>query len=450
VWAALAEHPETLAVVERLASHHHFFHWHLAFPEVFARGGFDVVLGNPPYLNQLESDTAVGRGAARLLAAVFGAVKQPYTDLATLFLVASLRILRPGGRLALVHPLSFFAAKDAGPARRELATTGIVRSVWITTEHIFPGAAVLVGATCVEHGGGRAARRTTVTRSAGNTFAPASSLVVDMERLATEPTWGGLIADLLGVPFLDLNGPILTTLADTTADFRDQFYGVIPAVVEDGPDTPDATHPPLVITGLVDPAVCLWGARPCTFGKRRWERPRVAIGLLEPSLQAWARGRMRPKLVVATQSRVIEAFADPEGRVLNTVPTITVTPHDPADLWRLLAVLLAPPVSAWALGRYAGTALTISAIKLSAEQLGQVPLPQDRVAWDVAAALVARASASTGRDALLYAAAAAMCDAYGVPREPVLGWWAARYRGPALAVEAPALPRGGTPGPPVE
>jgi hypothetical protein len=35
--------------VEDLAARHHFFHWHLAFPQVFARGGFDVVLGNPPW-----------------------------------------------------------------------------------------------------------------------------------------------------------------------------------------------------------------------------------------------------------------------------------------------------------------------------------------------------------------------------------------------------------------
>lgn len=28
----------------------HFFHWFLEFPEVFAKGGFDCILGNPPYL----------------------------------------------------------------------------------------------------------------------------------------------------------------------------------------------------------------------------------------------------------------------------------------------------------------------------------------------------------------------------------------------------------------
>ena len=30
-------------------SQYQFFHGHLAFPEVFANGGFDVVLGNPPW-----------------------------------------------------------------------------------------------------------------------------------------------------------------------------------------------------------------------------------------------------------------------------------------------------------------------------------------------------------------------------------------------------------------
>lgn len=41
--------PETLRIATRLAERYRFFHWHLAFPHVFERGGFDVVLGNPPW-----------------------------------------------------------------------------------------------------------------------------------------------------------------------------------------------------------------------------------------------------------------------------------------------------------------------------------------------------------------------------------------------------------------
>ncbi len=40
--------------VQQLATQYQFFHWHLAFPDVFAKGGFDCVLGNPPW-EQVEA-----------------------------------------------------------------------------------------------------------------------------------------------------------------------------------------------------------------------------------------------------------------------------------------------------------------------------------------------------------------------------------------------------------
>ena len=38
-----------LAEAKRLADQYQFFHYHLTFPEVFAQGGFDCTLGNPPW-----------------------------------------------------------------------------------------------------------------------------------------------------------------------------------------------------------------------------------------------------------------------------------------------------------------------------------------------------------------------------------------------------------------
>ncbi len=39
----------TVKTTEELAKQYRFLHWHLAFPQVFVKGGFDVVLGNPPW-----------------------------------------------------------------------------------------------------------------------------------------------------------------------------------------------------------------------------------------------------------------------------------------------------------------------------------------------------------------------------------------------------------------
>ncbi|WP_347240316.1 N-6 DNA methylase, partial [Thermus sp.] len=41
--------PPTRHALEAAKGRHRFFHWWLEFPEVFQKGGFDVVLGNPPW-----------------------------------------------------------------------------------------------------------------------------------------------------------------------------------------------------------------------------------------------------------------------------------------------------------------------------------------------------------------------------------------------------------------
>ena len=53
-WLALrdgkvAPSPVLVETTRRIAEDYGLFHWELAFPHVFARGGFDVVLGNPPW-----------------------------------------------------------------------------------------------------------------------------------------------------------------------------------------------------------------------------------------------------------------------------------------------------------------------------------------------------------------------------------------------------------------
>ena len=53
-WLALRDQdiPPSAVLVDttrRIAKDYGLFHWELAFPHVFARGGFDVVLGNPPW-----------------------------------------------------------------------------------------------------------------------------------------------------------------------------------------------------------------------------------------------------------------------------------------------------------------------------------------------------------------------------------------------------------------
>jgi hypothetical protein len=196
------------------------------------------------------------------------------------------------------------------------------------------------------------------------------------------------------------------------AGFRQHFYGLRGRVSEGG-----GGHP-LVTSGSIEPAS--WGGRSVRFDGVRYDDPRVALDEVDEPVRSWFASLLRPKVLVATQTRVVEAAVDEMGVVIPSVPVISVMPTDPARVWHLLAVLLSPPVTAWALRSWGGTALSARAMKLGAPQVRAIPLPRSSRPWDDAAALL-----RDGRDVL--AAGARMCDAYGVDEE-VHAWWADRLR----------------------
>jgi len=73
--------PGVVELTRQLAETFNFFHWHLAFPEVLAAGGFDVVLANPPWeVSQLSEDEFF---ASRLpeLSALAGATRKRAIEL---------------------------------------------------------------------------------------------------------------------------------------------------------------------------------------------------------------------------------------------------------------------------------------------------------------------------------------------------------------------------------
>ncbi|OGG43370.1 MAG: hypothetical protein A3F84_24670 [Candidatus Handelsmanbacteria bacterium RIFCSPLOWO2_12_FULL_64_10] len=78
-----------------------FFHWPLAFPEVFSAGCFDVILGNPPFLGGLKISTEFGDKYWHYLTCAF----VPYfstADLCALFFRRAFDALKPDGSFALI------------------------------------------------------------------------------------------------------------------------------------------------------------------------------------------------------------------------------------------------------------------------------------------------------------------------------------------------------------
>ncbi len=372
-------------------------------------GGFGAVVGNPPFLCQLDRVTARSAVEQRRLRARYGPAVRAYTDTAWLFLLAGCELVRPGGRVALVQPRSVVAARDAAPVRAAVAQRAVLVDLWIDDRRAFD-AAVAVCAPVLER---RAAPRPPGGRR-------------------DDEAWRRPLADQAAVPVVDLGaGPVLGDLATVVAGFRDEYYGLVAAVREHddgagGGDMPGGLAAParLVTSGALDWGGTSWGERPVRFAKRRWQAPVVDPRLLAEAPAAarrWVERTRGPKLVVASQTRVVEAAVDERGSWVPSVPALAVVPADRADLWLLAAAVLAPAATAWLARRSAGTALDRHGLKVSGPDLAALPLPGRPEAWRRAAeelrAFAARPSAAA-LDRYLAAAAAA----YGVD-EAVAAWW---------------------------
>jgi hypothetical protein len=145
------------------------------------------------------------------------------------------------------------------------------------------------------------------------------------------------------------------------------------------------------------------------------------------ALARWTTGKRVPKLLVAAQTRTIEAVADVDGTWLPSTPVATVVPVAGMS-WHVLAVLLSPVAVAWALLHQRGSGLGADRLRLPPSVLRALPCPADRVLWDDAAATVQAASSAVPeqRHELLVSAARWMCEAYGVDAETTTAWWVER------------------------
>jgi len=415
------------------------FHWGVEFASIFEQGsGFDVVVGNPPFLNQLRSSTARDRSMASLIGARLGGQIGSYTDSSAAFLLLASALTRPGGRVCMIQPQSLFAARDAKPVRDAVLGRGSLTALWASDRQPFAGITTPVCAPTIHIGG---PNTTTLRRTTGDAFEPIEPITLDRDQLATEPTWSRLLApsDALAPVCSGLNRT-LRDEADATADFRDQYYGLIGYILEDAALTDEQraqelAFPLLITAGLIDLAECRWASTPTRIHKQRWLAPRIDRQRLndETSLGPWLTSRLVPKILMATQTRIIEVIVDEHAALVPSVPVITITPRDPSRLWHIAAALASPLVSARAHQNYAGAALASGAIKLSAKQVLDLPCPEPCELWDRAARLFEIASREPSeRRTALTRCAELMLEASRVPddqRAELIEWWQSRWLG---------------------
>jgi hypothetical protein len=150
---------ESMRSARAVAHSHGAFHWELAFPEVFfdangrlkADGGFDAVLGNPPW-DMVRADTGTAADRADARARTTAALRFYRSSLAyalqgdghanryQLFLERALRLAKPAGRVGMILPSGIATDHGSAPLRKHLLDRTAI-DTWIGFDNrrrIFP------------------------------------------------------------------------------------------------------------------------------------------------------------------------------------------------------------------------------------------------------------------------------------------------------------------------
>lgn len=424
------------------------FNWHSTFPTAFnrSRSGFDAIVGNPPFLNQLRTSTARDK---RLMDAVRDwsqSTVTRYADTASVFLLLSTVLVREGGRIGLVQPISTLVTGDAQPIRSAVAQRCDLSAIWWSTKPVFDADVRTCAIVLTRRSSGPDTSRA-VARTIGQPPAPTSPITYEPAALIAQPTWAPLIAPADLPAVTPHSTHTLADFATATADFRDQYYGLRNCIVDDADLTPPQRKPPyawppIITSGLIDLGRHAWGQRSTRLLNQSWRAPRADSHALrrDRALAQWLDARLIPKVLLATQSRVLECVVDEQGELLPSVPVITLAPkpiqptgHRGRPLWRIAAAVCSPVCCAVALRHFAGAALSLGAIKLSANQTLTLPMPSNLEAWESGAFALRTLSSlefeHPARRKALEHFASIMADAYAIPdaqREALSNWWLAR------------------------
>lgn len=110
------------------------FHWQEQFPTVFANGGFDVIVGNPPY------GATVDNVQKEYINNKYSTAEGNF-DTYRIFFELGFDILKPNGYLGYITPNTYFDLKRSGTKLRKFLFTNTLLKI-VEVYNVFPNAVV--------------------------------------------------------------------------------------------------------------------------------------------------------------------------------------------------------------------------------------------------------------------------------------------------------------------
>lgn len=345
-------------------------HWPLEFPEVFRCGGFDSIVGNPPFLNAISNITGRSEQQRNVYAKTYPLFAQGSYDLSLMFWARALcHLLKQSGRYGMLSPTSMLSM--SGPWKDWMHERWRPDVLALYPIDFFQHARVRT--TAIIGGGGATPRLRVVDQSDPSRGIHVSSWTSDTNWYAQTSI------DASTTAAEGLDGPSLGSCFSIAAGCTTgDAYKLKPLVV----DEKHGAGRKLVTTGSIDRYMLKWGTQRTRYLKSDYQFPRWPQRASEKSVARAHDRQGGPKIIVAGYTLVIESWCDTSGEAAGIVQTWIMSSPGPTMaeqvplLYALTAVLNSASFSYEFVRRHGSNAMTGDYIVVKKESLKQMPVPR--------------------------------------------------------------------------
>ncbi|MEB3360364.1 MAG: N-6 DNA methylase [Synechococcales bacterium] len=355
------------------------FLWQATFPQAMAAGGFDVVVGNPPYLDSVGMSVHVPHWRRYCTHRYQTAVGN--WDLFCVFIERAVALCRPGGRHSFVVPNKLASAEYTAAVRSLLAHTSQLLAIRDYSQTQAFAASVYPLVYVVR-------KREISQGTAFPTDDPriACEIMADLQRVKTSQacayrdfvspsgTWLLRSAAVSSKPVnLQPNWPCLGAIAQILGAATVAEAYLLKEQMGDRPN-PDPADLKVVNSGTLDPYALLWGQKPMQYLGDRYRHPVVSAPWLQSQLPTRYHQATQPKLIVAGLTKRLECGLDATGAFLAGKST-SIIQCQTVPLVVLLGLLNSAFVSQLFRHLFGGNGLSGGYLRVGPPQLRQLPIP---------------------------------------------------------------------------
>jgi len=289
--------------IKDIAATQEFFLWHTWFSEVFDEGGFDIVIGNPPYINANELKKQYGTENYNKFKQNFVTSKGT-VDFYVYFFERGINLLKDNGCLAYITPNKYLCANYAVTLRNYfIENTRFIRLWDISDTQCFNAAVYPIVTILRNIASGNGYYFQVRTRNNIPLTYNSHYLTILPENI-----WGFLLSNKINIVDKIIRNSIKLTdvcsiNATSTANEADKFHDFI---VDEG------SGKKLINTGTIDPFVTLWGNKLLVDKGCRYIEPYLPNDI---TILGDNRYKMynSPKIIIAKMASKVEAFYDQAG-----------------------------------------------------------------------------------------------------------------------------------------